>query len=88
MTTAAASNKALVLEAFDVLFNRRDHDAAEGLWSESYIQHTALIAPGREALFNRVRSLPSLRYESQFTVAEVTMSCSTAASAASTRKQW
>src|SRR6478672_7933101 len=70
MTTAATSNKVLVLEAFDLLFNRRDYDAAEGFWSESYIQHSALIAPGREALFHRVRSLPSLRYENQFTVAE------------------
>src|SRR6476469_7103963 len=71
MTTAATSNKAVVLEAFDLLFNRRDYDAAEGFWSESYIQHSALIAPGREALFQRVRSLPSLRYENQFTVASV-----------------
>ena len=70
MTTAATSNKAVVLEAFDLLFNRRDYDAAEGFWSESYIQHSALIAPGREPLFQRVRSLPSLRYENQFTVAE------------------
>jgi len=70
MTTAATSNKALVLEAFDLLFNRRDYDAAEEFWSESYMQHSALIAPGREALFNRVRSMPSLRYENQFTVAE------------------
>ena len=70
MATDAASNKALVLEAFATLFDRRDFDAAEGFWSESYIQHSALIPPGREALFNRVRSLPSLRYENQVAVAE------------------
>jgi hypothetical protein len=51
------------------LFNKRDYDAAERFWSENYIQHSALIPPG-EALFNRVRSLPSLRYENQPTVAE------------------
>ena len=33
----------------DLLFNRRDYDAAEGVWSEGYIRHSALIAPGREA---------------------------------------
>jgi predicted SnoaL-like aldol condensation-catalyzing enzyme len=70
MTSAATSNNALVFEAFDLLFNGRDYDAAQRFWSESYIQHSALIAPGREALFNRVRSLPSLRYENQVTVAE------------------
>ena len=70
MTTAAASNRALVLEAFELLFNKRDYDAAERFWSENYVQHSALIPPGREALFNRVRSLPSLRYENQLTVAE------------------
>ena len=41
MTTAATSNKALVLEAFDLVFNTRDYDAAEEFWSESYIQHSA-----------------------------------------------
>jgi hypothetical protein len=61
------SNRALVLEAFELLFNKRDYDAAERFWSEGYVQHSALIPPGREALFNRVRSLPSLRYENQLT---------------------
>jgi predicted SnoaL-like aldol condensation-catalyzing enzyme len=70
MTTAATSNKALVLQAFELLFNKRDYDAAKRFWSENYVQHSALIPPGREALFNRVRSLPSLRYENQLTVAE------------------
>jgi predicted SnoaL-like aldol condensation-catalyzing enzyme len=70
MATDAASNKALVLEAFATLFDRRDFDAAKGFWSENYIQHSAEIPPGREALFNRVRSLPALRYENQLAVAE------------------
>ena len=30
-------NKALVLEAFDTLFNKRDYEAAARFWSESYM---------------------------------------------------
>ncbi len=44
-----ASNKALVLEAFDVLFNRRDFAAAEKYWSPTYIQryeHSLAVAEG------------------------------------------
>jgi hypothetical protein len=40
--------KALVLEAFDTLFNKRDYATAERLWSPNYIQHSAHIEPGRE----------------------------------------
>ena len=62
--TMQERNKALVLEAFDTLFNRRDYEAAERFWSPSYIQHSAHIGPGREGLFSLVESLPStLRYE-------------------------
>ena len=39
-------NKALVLQAFDLLFNKRDYDAAEKYWSPHYIQHSTHIAPG------------------------------------------
>src|SRR5580693_7957222 len=61
---APQQNKALVLAAFDALFNRRDYPAAERLWSDRYIQHSAHIAPGREGLFNLVRALPpTLKYE-------------------------
>jgi predicted SnoaL-like aldol condensation-catalyzing enzyme len=64
-------NKTLVLDAFDTLFNRRDYDAAETFWSPNYIQHSAHIEPGREGLFNLVRSLPStLKYEAGTIVAE------------------
>jgi predicted SnoaL-like aldol condensation-catalyzing enzyme len=64
-------NKALVLEAFDTLFNRRDYAAAERFWSPGYVQHSAHIAPGREGLFNLVRSLPpTLKYEPGLIVAE------------------
>jgi predicted SnoaL-like aldol condensation-catalyzing enzyme len=64
-------NKAFVLRAFDTLFNKRDYDAAAGFWSDHYIQHSAHIKPGRDGLFNLIRSLPaSLRYENSLTVAE------------------
>ena len=56
-------NKALVLEAFDTLFNKRDYEAAARFWSPHYIQHSAHIEPGREGLFDLVRALPpTLQY--------------------------
>jgi predicted SnoaL-like aldol condensation-catalyzing enzyme len=62
--TLSDRNKAIVLEAFDTLFNRRDYSAAEGYWSPDYVQHSEFIGPGREGLFELIRSLPStLRYE-------------------------
>ncbi len=68
---ACRTNKALVLEAFDALFNKRDYAAAERFWSSSYIQHSAHIAPGREGLFNLIRAAPaSLRYEHGLILAE------------------
>jgi len=71
MNHSADSNKALVLEAFDLLFNRRDYAAAVKLWSPRYIQHSAHIAPGREGLFDLVKSLPpTLRYTPGTIVAE------------------
>src|ERR1700754_2614869 len=72
MATAVEDrNRAMVLEAFDRLFNRRDYAGAEGFWSPDYIQHSAHIAPGRSGLFDLVRSLPpELRYEHQLVVAD------------------
>jgi hypothetical protein len=62
--TTPEQNKAVILEAFDTLFNKRDCGAAKRFWSERYIQHSAHIAPGREGMFNLIRSLPeTLRYE-------------------------
>ena len=46
--TKQEKNKALVLEAFDTLFNKRDYVAAERYWSPHYIQHSAHIAPDRD----------------------------------------
>jgi len=69
--TTPQQNKAILLEAFDTLFNRRDYAAAQRFWSDQYIQHSAHIAPGREGLFNLIRSLPdTLRYQNQLVVAE------------------
>ena len=56
--TSARRNREIVLEAFDTLFNKRDYAAAEGFWSQDYIQHSAHIPPGRDGLFSLVRSLP------------------------------
>jgi predicted SnoaL-like aldol condensation-catalyzing enzyme len=64
-------NKALVLRAFDMLFNKRDYATAERFWSPQYIQHSAHIAPGREGLFDLIKSLPpTLKYEAGTIVAE------------------
>ena len=69
--TQREANKALVLKAFDTLFNKRDYAAAEKFWSPDYIQHSAHIEPGRDGLFNLIRSLPdTLRYESALAAAD------------------
>jgi predicted SnoaL-like aldol condensation-catalyzing enzyme len=69
--TLQERNKTLVLDAFDTLFNKRDYEAAERYWSPNYIQHSPHIEPGRDGLFNLIRSTPdTLRYEHQLIVAE------------------
>ncbi len=69
--TTQEKNKALVLDAFDTLFNKRDYAAAEKFWSPDYIQHSAHIEPGREGLFNLVKRLPAtLEYEPGTIVAD------------------
>ena len=69
--STTAKNKAIVLEAFETLFNKRNYAAAEQFWSPNYIQHSAHIALGREGLFNLVKSLPqTLKYEPGTIVAE------------------
>jgi len=63
-------NVQIVLHAFDALFNKRDYAQAERFWSPNYIQHSAHILPGRDGLFNLVKSLPdSLRYENHVVAA-------------------
>ena len=69
--TIQEKNKALVLEAFDTLFNKRDYVAAERYWSPNYIQHSAHIAPGRDGLFNLIKGTPpTLKYEPGTIVAD------------------
>ncbi|WP_199500269.1 nuclear transport factor 2 family protein [Methylovirgula sp. 4M-Z18] len=66
-----AENKAIVLEAFDTLFNKRDYAKAATFWSPNYIQHSAHIPPGREGLFNLVKSFPdTLHYENSLIFAD------------------
>ena len=59
----AENNKAIVLEAFDTLFNKRDYTAAERFWSPNYIQHSAHIELGRDGLFNLIRSIVKIRVD-------------------------
>jgi predicted SnoaL-like aldol condensation-catalyzing enzyme len=70
MDVSAEDTKALVLRAFDLLFNKRDYAKAMEFWSDTYIQHSAHIPQGRDGLFNLVRSLPAtLRYENHLILA-------------------
>ena len=57
--TLQEKNKTLLVEGFELLFNKRNFAAAEKYWSPNYIQHSAHIEPGRDGLFNLVRSLPA-----------------------------
>jgi predicted SnoaL-like aldol condensation-catalyzing enzyme len=71
MTNTAEQNKALVLEAFETLFNRRDYAAAQRFWSTDYIQHSPAFAPGRDGLFDVIKGFPAdLRYENALIVAD------------------
>ena len=70
--TVEGKNKALVLEAFETLFNKKDYAAAERFWSPSYIhyaaaerfwspsyiQHSKHVPPGRDGLFGLVKAAP------------------------------
>ena len=47
--TTEESNKALILEAFDTLFNKRDYKAAERYWSVAQ-QAEAALAMDRAAV--------------------------------------
>jgi predicted SnoaL-like aldol condensation-catalyzing enzyme len=65
------SNKAIVLKAFDTLFNQRDYAAAETFWSPEYVQHSAHIEKGRKGLFELTKGLPATaRYENALAVAD------------------
>ena len=69
--STAAKHKAIVLAAFETLFNERDYAAAERFCSPNHTQHSH-IAPGREGSFNFNKSLPpTLNYEPGTIVAEI-----------------
>jgi predicted SnoaL-like aldol condensation-catalyzing enzyme len=69
--STAARNKAIVLEAFDTLFNKRDYATAERFWSPNYVQHSAHIEPGRDGLFNLIKSMPpTFKHEDEASQAE------------------
>ena len=71
MKNTPRQNKSLAVEAFDTLFNKRDYEAAAHFWSDTYIQHSAHIKPGRDGLFDLIRGSPAtLRYEPGTIVAE------------------
>ena len=58
--TKQENNKALVLEAFDTLFNKRDYPAAERYWSPHYIQHSAQRTSWASAHFAVAQSFLAL----------------------------
>jgi len=71
MKSTPDQNKKLVLDAFNMLFNKRDYAVAEKFWSPKYIQHSAHIPPGREGLFNLVKASPAkLKYEPGLIIAD------------------
>ena len=65
-----SQNKEIVIEAFEILFNRRDTEQAKRFWSPDYIQHSALVPAGRDGLFSTIKNAPEMRYEHQLAVAE------------------
>jgi predicted SnoaL-like aldol condensation-catalyzing enzyme len=65
-----SANKAIVIEAFETLFNRRDTEKAKRFWSPDYVQHSALVPAGRDGLFSTIENAPEMRYEHQLAVAE------------------
>jgi predicted SnoaL-like aldol condensation-catalyzing enzyme len=58
--TTESTNKALVLEAFDTLFNMRDCAAAERFWSSNYVQHSATSRRAAMVSSTSSRVLPRL----------------------------
>ena len=67
--TQDEKTKAFVLEAFEVLFNKRDYSTAETYWVPNYIQHSAHIPPGRDGLIALTKSTgPDFKYENHVIV--------------------
>lgn len=68
--TIQERNKALVLEAFDNLFNKREYIAAEAYWSPKYIQHSAHRSRPRGPLQPHQEPAADVKHESGLLVAE------------------
>ena len=54
--TTQEKNKALVLDAFDTLFNKRDYEAALRYWSPNYIQHRRILPRAGAAFLTSSRA--------------------------------
>lgn len=71
MTTASEEkNTALVLEALETLFNRKDYEKAAQFWSDTYVQHSRHVPAGRDGLFGLVRSFSDIRFEYDMVIAK------------------
>jgi predicted SnoaL-like aldol condensation-catalyzing enzyme len=58
------NNRELAIEATTELLQKRDLSAIDHYWSPTYIQHSAVVADGREAVRARVAgAAPDLDYE-------------------------
>jgi hypothetical protein len=69
--TTPEQNKTLVLQAFNSFSISGTTTRPSGTGHRNYIQHSAHIAPGRDGLFNLVRSTPAtLKYGPGLIVAE------------------
>ena len=71
LKTTPNQNKAFMLEALTHSLTSAIMRRRRVCWSDTYIQHSAHIPPGRDGLFNLVRGLPdTLRYENHVILAE------------------
>ncbi|RQR63193.1 hypothetical protein DIE07_06260 [Burkholderia sp. Bp9002] len=61
--TLEQENTALVLEALDALFNRKDFERAAPFWSDACVQHSRHVPAGRDGLFDLVRAMGDVRFE-------------------------
>ena len=58
--TTQERNKAIVLEAFDTLFNKRDYEVAQRYWSPTYIQHRRTSPPAARASSTSSKAPPRI----------------------------
>lgn len=69
-TPQEEANIKLVVHAMDLIFNKRDYEAAEKLWSPDYVQRSIFVPPGKNGLFGFLPTLPDgVKWESDIAVA-------------------